>query len=132
MLEKYLSPGPSLLGNESDRVPYADLASSSARSSLALIEPSDVSWGIEESYAGKRQTRARFRLRGRRYDLSVTDPVWERRLPQLPGGTQRREAAGITFHDRTFFTVSLGEPYYGNNPAGECFKLVAAVIVLPA
>ncbi len=84
LLEKHLSPGPDLLGNEEDRVPYTDLTERPAPASLTLVEPSGVSWIIDETYAGKRQTRASFRFSGRAYNLPVTDPVWEHRLSELP------------------------------------------------
>lgn len=126
MLKPYLVVGPDLLGNQSDRIDFAILDDAPAPASLALIEPSSISWQIRESFRGNRQTRAAFQLGGRSYSLSVTDPRWEQRLSRLSYGTHRREAAGIAPQDRVLFTVSLGEPLNM-----ECFKLVAAIIVLP-
>ena len=126
-LRPFLITGPDLLGNQSDRVIYAALNEKPAPASLALIEPSDVSWVITESYRGNRQTRVRFQLGEASYDLAVTDPKWEQQLSHLSWGTHPRQAADISGQDRLLFTVSLGEPF-----SGECFKLVAAVIVLPA
>ena len=125
MLQKYITAGPELLGNHRDRVPYARFVSNPAPASLTMVEPSEVAWVIDESYSGKRQTRTKFQLDDRVYNLPITDPAWERRLSELPRGVH----SGV--HDRLLFTVSLGEPYYGNNTDGECSKLVAAVIVLP-
>ena len=131
-LAEYFEPGPELLGNQGDRVAYSNLTDVPAVASLALIKPSDVSWIIEESYAGKRQTRTKFRLSGKAYNLPVTDPVWEQRLSELPRGSHQNGAAGVESKDHLFFTISVGEPFYRSNSSGECFKLVAAVILVPA
>jgi hypothetical protein len=130
-LEGFLSSGPDLLGNPGDRVSYDHLKDKSAPASLELIQPSNVSWHITESSAGRRQTRAHFQLSGQHYDLPITDPQWEQRLSYLTYGTHHRAAADVAPDHRLLFTISLGEPFYGNYPAGECFKLVAAVLVLP-
>ena len=126
VLGEFLAPGPYLLGNRTDRLDYSTLLESPARSSLALIEPAGVSWDIIGQFGGRRQTRARFQLSGVTYNLSVTDPNWEQRLSELSYGIHPRAAAGISQQDRLLFTVSLGEPF-----KGECYKLVAAVLVLP-
>lgn len=136
LLSPFLVGGPNLLGNASDRVRYTEFTHQPAPASLALIEPSGVSWRITQSIRGRRQTRVVFQLDGRPYNLSVTDPKWEQRLSHLTYGLHRREVAGIAPRDRVLFTVSLGEPFKGSSASpedeGDCFKLVAAVIVLPA
>lgn len=121
-----LKRGPNLLGNQSDRVSYSQLKRHPTDSSLALVKPSAVSWVISESVRRKRQTRARFRLGSVAYDLVVTDPQWESRLSHCGLGVHDRVAAGISARDRLLFTISLGEPFHG-----ECFKLVAAVVLIP-
>src|SRR5258708_11833858 len=117
--------GPDLLGNRGDRVPHQDLVEHPGAASLCIVEPTELHWRITTSMAGRRQTRANFVLADAHYDLSVTDPIWEHRLRGLPNGVHERGAAGIGPSEEVFLTVSLGEPFYGN-----CYKLVATVIVL--
>jgi hypothetical protein len=124
-LRQHTEPGPDILGNVSDRVSNASLATQPASASLALVEPTSLEWHITTGFQGGRQTRARFTLSGRSYDLSVTDPEWEERLGALPMGVHPRAAGGIPANADVFLTISLGEPFHG-----DCFKLVAAVIVL--
>ena len=126
-LEQFTSHGPDLLCGQEGRVSYTDLNNSPAPASLALIEPSNVSFIVAESSKGRIQTRAGFQFGGKHYALPLTDPKWERILSNSTLGIHRPESAGVTPQQRLFFTISLGEPFNG-----ECFKLVAAVIVLPA
>lgn len=127
LLETHASrtPGPELLGSRTDRVHVHDLAARVGVASLALVEPAQMEWHITRSMTGSRQTRVVFELGGALYDLSVTDPVWEARLASLPFGLHDLGAAGIKAAARVFLTVSLAEPFHG-----DCYKLVAAVIVL--
>lgn len=131
-LSAFLVSGPQLLGNLDDRVSYEFLKSNPASTSLALIEPSTISWLITDSFRGSRQTRARFQLGGQNYNLVITDPTWRARLSMLDQGVHPREAAGINRQDRVLFTISLAEPFDQNVPSGDCFKLVAGVMVLPS
>ena len=126
ILEKSLFFSPDLLGDNGDRVSYSNFSQNPAAASLTLVEPLNVLWRITQSHRGRRQTRAGFALGGRSFDLPVTDPEWEQRLSFLPIGVHSSEEAGISRTDRVFLTISLGEPF-----DGECYKLVAAVIVLP-
>ena len=124
-LGQHLHVGPDLLGNSSDRVLYQRLVAQQGAASLAVIEPRDLRWHITTSMRGNRQTRAMFALGGAHYDLSVTDPAWEVRLASLAHGIHDNRAVGIGAGERVFLTISLGEPFLG-----DCYKLVAAVIVL--
>ncbi|HTE86953.1 MAG TPA: hypothetical protein VK821_19745 [Dehalococcoidia bacterium] len=128
LLESALTSGPDLFGSLGDRIPYRELRDRPSAASLAVIEPQAVTWRISTSFRGNRQTRARITLSGALYDLSVTDPVFEKHLAALPAGVHTREAAGITAHLRVLLTVSLSEPF---GATADCYKLVAAVIVLP-
>ena len=128
VLAPALAAGPALLGDRYDRVPCELFLDQPAFASLALVEPRTIQWQIRLGVRGNRQTRARFDLHGQSYNLSVTDPVFEERLLQLGEGLHPRAAAGIAAWDHVLFTVSLGEPFPST---GDCFKLVAAVIVLP-
>jgi hypothetical protein len=95
-------------------------------SSLALVEPQRLSWQIATTSKGKRQTRAVFHLGSVRYNLSVSDPLYEARLAELPVGDHPLESAGLRASDRIWLTVSVTEPF-----EEQCYKLVAAVIVIP-
>jgi hypothetical protein len=132
MLSPWLSPGHDLLGNTSDRLGYEALKASPASAFLALIEPTNISWDFNVNPWNRIQRRTHFRHGGRIYDLSITDPNWRRRMSRLPHGTYGRQDLQISSSDRVFYTISLTEPFYENDPTGECFKLVAAVIVLPS
>jgi hypothetical protein len=116
--------GPDLLSNCGDRVRHQYLVEHPGASSLCIVKPAEFLWRIT-SVNGKRQTRASFVLAGTRYDLSVTDPIWEARLRDLPRGVYERAAADIAPEGEVFLTVSLSEPFQDN-----CYKLVAAVIAL--
>lgn len=125
LLEAQLARGPELLGCRRDRVDFGTFAQMPAQASLALVRPENLRWLIKTGGSGKRQTRAVFDLAGAAYNLSVTDPIWEQRLSSLAFGTHPYQSADPEAED-VLLTVSLGEPF------GDCcYKLVAAVIVLP-
>lgn len=125
-LKPYLVTEPNLLGNALDRVPYAQLTGQPGTASLALVEPAGLQWVITSPVPGSRRVRASFELGGGRYNLMVTDPEFEFTLIPLADGRYDNEAVGIKRDQRPFFTISLSEPF-----KGDCYKLVAAVIVLP-
>lgn len=124
VLKAALVTGPELLGNCADRLSFPMLRRAPLPASLALIAPHEVAWQIGSDYTGNRQVRARFALGGVRYDLSVTDPVWEERLKSLPHGEHSMAAMGLAPGDRVLLTISVGEPF-----GDDCYKLVAAVSV---
>lgn len=126
LLENSLFFAPDLMGDNKDRVSYSNFKGNPAAASLTLVEPSEIRWRISQSPMGRWQTRAVFALGGSSFDLPVTDPAWEQRLSRLPSGVHSSQKVGISRADRVFLTISLGEPFNG-----ECYKLVAAVIVLP-
>jgi hypothetical protein len=128
LLRRALTPGPGLFEDRYDRVPYELFLDRPASASLTLIEPRTVQWQIRTGRRGNRQTRAIFALRGQVYNLSVTDPLFEEQTLQLGEGIHPCTAAGIAASDRLLFTISLGEPF---PRTGDCFKLVAAVLVVP-
>lgn len=126
IFESEIDSGPAIFGSVSDRRCFDDFAHAPARSSLALVAPEDLRWQITLTHNFNRQTRALFHLQGACYNLSVTDPVWEQRLSHLPDGHHDLAASGVSDTDLVHLTVSLSEPFNGY-----CYKLVAAVIVLP-
>lgn len=128
VLSSTLDSGPVLLGNTSDRIIIDSLSTEPVTSSLTVIEPTLLQWEITTSFRGNRQTRAIFKLSGQRYSLSITDPMWRAKLSDLALGIYPRNICGIKPADRLVFTVSLGKPMTN----GECYKLVAGVILLPS
>jgi hypothetical protein len=126
MFDTEIVPGPALFGSASDRENWESLQRVPAKASLALVAPENLQWQIALSHNFVRQTRALFHLQGAFYNLSVTDPVWEQRLRHLPDGQHDLAASGVHADDLVRLTVSLSEPFNGY-----CYKLVAAVLVLP-
>lgn len=131
LLESGLVHGPELLGSSTDRVAYAEFSKSPASSSLALVQPQNLRWVVRK-YADDKRPRALFRLGGQEYDLPLTDPVWRDRLKSLSVGKHASEEIGLGREEEILLTISIGEPFSPTPDAPEtCFKLVAAVIVLP-
>jgi hypothetical protein len=132
--------GVELLGSATDRISFASFQRKPADSSLAIVWAKGLRWVITRGGEyNKRRTRVRFTLgkgdTATEYDLALTDMEWTQRLSALPPGEYEQEMApGITVQDRVLLTVSLSEPL-GENMAqhenGMCYKLAAAVIVVP-
>ena len=125
-LPPWVAPGPHLLGSYGDRVSYEGLKRSPASESLVLVEPGRVEWEIRRRPNGPPRARASFIFAGRLYNLAITDPEWEDRLSPLAIGYHKREEAGVGPRDRLFFTISLGGAFNG-----DCYKFVAAVVLMP-
>lgn len=60
------------------------------------------------------------------YDLPLTDPTYAGPLKRLDPGDHRSSELGISENRKILFTLSLSEPL-----GGVCYKLIAAVIVVP-
>jgi hypothetical protein len=132
LLQAHLAPGPELLGNRLDRIPFSAFETTPASASLALVAPEDLRWIVKTDRSGGRRIRIGFLLSGTRYELALTDPLWEQRLRTLAPGTHPRAAAGLKAEEVVLLTVSLSEPFQSDSAAEMyCYKLVAAVIVLP-
>ncbi|HUT52859.1 MAG TPA: hypothetical protein VM658_05665 [bacterium] len=113
-----LSAGPYLFGSRDDRVPRDRICRSSRKRSLELIVPQAVQeWYVND----RKQARVKFNLKGARYDLSVTDIIWEERIKKSGG-----RIGGIA-DGRLMFTVSLGRPFKDDC----CYKLVAGIVAAP-
>lgn len=126
----HIVSGPSLLGNQSDRIHIMRFENSPAEASLALVVPKRIEWTIGEDVMGRRQTRAVFKLKSAKYDLVVTDPEWKDRLSELPEGIYpltNLKSIGLKPNDEFLLMVSLGEPFPRHRPTHH-FKLVASVI----
>jgi hypothetical protein len=126
VLQGHIDTGPQLLGGSSDRVAVSMLHERAVQDSLALIRPDGdrVTWISTTSYLGHPQIRAEFRLSNQIYNLSVTDPIWEMKVPAAVGRYSSSDL-GIAPARPLLLTISLGEPFNG-----DCYKLVAGVIVL--
>lgn len=124
-LHAQLVKGPALLGGTDDREPLGRFNSKEPGPSLALISPdrNEVSWERHKTSLGQRQVRAAFRLSRQPYNLVVTDPEWESRVP-LGEGAYSSEELGVASGTSILLTVSLGEPL-----EEYCYKLVAGVIL---
>ena len=134
VLEPLVSKGPGLFGSRRDLEHLSTFHSRSAVNSLTLIEPDSPVWEIVTSFrgqGGERHIRARFVLDGTEYRLPVTDPKWEERCKVLGYGAHTNFNLLVEETDRVLLAVSLEEPDFSNNPAGECFKSVVGVILLP-
>ena len=133
VLDGLIRRGPDLFGSQRDREDLTSFDGRSAVTSLTLVEPDSPLWEIT-SFRGQgsaRQIRARFVLAGAEYSLPVTDPKWEERCKVLGYGAHTNFQLLVEETDRVLLTVSLEEPDFSNNPAGECFKSVVGVILLP-
>jgi hypothetical protein len=124
ILQNAIVQGPELLGNSSDRVPYASYQQKRSSESLALIAPDSIDLYCQLSYRGSPQARGRFSLgagaQACPYDLAITDPHWESRI--IHQGPHTLRQASIRF----VVTISIGEPF-----GFYCYKLIAAIIPLP-
>jgi hypothetical protein len=70
--------------------------------------------------------RVLFQLNDLAYDLPLTDPAFAGPLQRRDEGDYRSSDLGIPDDATILFTISLGEPL-----DGVCYKLVAAVVVVP-
>ena len=131
LLRDSLVRGPALFGDTRAHIPAAQFKMRPSVSSLALIEPENLRWLVEES-KGKRRVTARFTLCGAFYSLRLTDPIYEQKLEDAALGLHPRRAAGVSDTATVWLTVSLGEPFAAEPGAAQsCYKIAAAVIVLP-
>jgi len=102
-----------------DRLPSADLASAGITNSLFLIEVPQLTVEHEiKEYLDtppRHKHYGRFTYSGVEYRLSITDPVFTAKYPQL--GTYNIAKAALC--------LSLTEPFAVDN---KCYKLIAGVI----
>jgi hypothetical protein len=115
-----VSESPLLFGNSGKSVSHARFEQLPAKESLVLIEPSDIAWQSLD------KARVMFSIEDFYYNLPLTDPAYVGPLKRLASGSHRSADLGIPENRKILFTISLGEPL-----DGICYKLVAAVIVVP-
>jgi hypothetical protein len=125
LLTRLASTDPVLFCNTTDRIPCDELGANPAAASLVVVQPRKLVLTFGRNARGTRQIRAEFLQMGQRYDLSMTDPVFADRLGAQDDGDQVRAAALLPRSD-IFLTISLAEPW-----RGDCYKIVAGVIIIP-
>ncbi len=127
VLERALCRGPALLGSTGGRIADASFRRAPAAESLALVEPAEILWRRTfDENTMRLKDRAAFDLAGVAYELPLTDPVYLERMKPLREGEHESTELGIPPRARVLLTISLSEPYQG-----QCYKLAAAVVVLP-
>ena len=132
LLRDLLIAGPTLFGDTGNRLPTTQFEAQPALSSLALVEPTDLLWNVNIANNGERKIRAEFSLGNTNYSLPLTDPLYEQRMSHLTQGRYARKAANIADNATVWMTISLGMPFkYDDQEEYFCYKLAAAVIVLP-
>ena len=120
--------GPLLFGNAGRSTPYGQFRRRPARESLALVKPVGIRWRTEfNTYLLRNMPRVLFQLGDVPYDLPLTDPAHAGPLQRREVGDYRSSDLGMPEDGTLLFTISLGEPL-----DGICYKLVAAVVVIPA
>lgn len=128
VLDSAVVSGPDMLG--STYASIANVAAGELTSSLALVNPSAVSFHVRLDQRNRLQPRTMFTLSRHRYDLPITDPAWHSRivrsLSSEPGLAHTKADIGMPEGSEIIFTISLSEPF-----GGFCYKLVAGIIVLP-
>jgi hypothetical protein len=124
VLRRAIIPGPELIQGFSDRVSLASLQQQPAPISLALLAPESLHLYQKLTYWNKPQARGRFSLGISRqaifYDLAITDQQWEAHVLRQGTCTLRQLDA------KFLVVISLGEPL-----DSYCYKLIAAIILLP-
>lgn len=128
VLKKVLFRGSILFGNTTDRAAFHVFEAAPAKESLVLAKPAHPRWIVKRTLTWKKQLRVSFGLGSVTYDLAVTDIPYDDKLKELELGEYSSEQLGIPNENTIYFTISLGEPLDN----GFCFKLVAAVLQLPA
>ncbi|MEX2186861.1 MAG: hypothetical protein WD875_08715 [Pirellulales bacterium] len=114
--------GPEILCGTAACVAYGECVRQPAAASLAIAKVERAALVLSERL-GRKRLRLRFRLGGARYELTVTDPVWERAVEAW----ECREYDWWRLFPRgrdPVVTFSLTEPF---GDAQECFKIVATL-----
>lgn len=130
ILEKRLQMRGPLLHSYGESITSVAPGSRMLTHSLSLIRPSDLFWRItpKSRYPSQLQVRGDFEFDGDRYNLPVTDPVWESLCLRLGKGRHPHSAVQKRGADETLLVVSLGAETF----LGQHYKLIAGVIILPA
>ena len=128
MIASSLTKDSLLFGNIGKSVPEKQFQQRQARESLLLVQPGDILWITKfNSYTRRNQALVMFRHRKFYYELSLTDPSYVGLLKGLGVGQHLSSELGIPEGRKILFTISLGEPF-----DGFCYKLIAAIVVVPS
>ncbi len=117
-----LERGPDLLGSSGASIPYDDCIRRPAAHSIAIAKVQRAVLSVSERLQRKR-LRLRFQLRKASYELTVTDPFWERAVERWEVGEYPWWKLFPSGRDPVI-TVSLTEPF---GDGRECFKIVATL-----
>jgi len=122
-----LHRGQDLFRTTDGSVPEEFLKRSPVPSSLELVHPAEIRWqSVFHTGEMTLKGRVRFRLGNTWHDLPLTDPLYLTKLQRLKEGDHTQVEIGIASDRQILLTISLGEPYKGH-----CYKLVAAIVVVP-
>jgi hypothetical protein len=119
--------GSSLLGGYRDRVGADELRKKPAKTSLALVSPSEMCWWVRE-VRGERKNRALFQRHHVTFNFPVTDPRWVAQMNLLPLGIYPHKMLAPDA-GKTWLTVSLSEAFVPNATEAWHFRIVAGVVV---
>jgi hypothetical protein len=119
-----ISSDPALLGNNPAAIAFSRFEERPSQASLALIEPANLHWVVEETRYNPRKPRAQFQLDCRDYSLPVTDPVYIPEFRNLAPGSHPVNHIGIDPAARVLLSISLSEPFDDDY----CYKLVTAIL----
>ena len=125
-LRPLLQPGPEVLGSRQHYVD-AEAAAQGVEASLALIEPTELSFSLDRhSEKSQGSPRAMFNLGGQYYDLPLTEYIVRPRLLERGYGMYTWEDLDLAAPAHPLLVTSLGTPFNERH-----YKLVAAVLPLP-
>ncbi len=132
ILRGNLENGPTLFGDTEEKIWKGKFSAEPAKESLALIKPEHLEFRKDIKGKGQPGIRAVFSLGGSQHaPLWITDPVFEEKFDCSFGHIETDQPISATNADcgsNCLLTVSLAAP----TPGGYCYKLVAAVVQLPA
>ncbi len=114
--------GPDILGDKAQAIAFDQCVRRPVAASLAIAKVERAVLLLNERL-GRKRLRLRFQLRGAAYELTVTDPVWERAAEHWECGDYAWWRLFPRGRDPVV-TLSLTEPF---GDARECFKIVATL-----
>lgn len=114
---------PDLFGSAGDRISMTDLKANPPGYSLAVVEPSDLTFLVTTSMSGNPQVRARFTVSGQYYDLVLTDLLWEAHIESKDLAYLTAADTDLATATHVFLCLSLAGGYQGSH-----FKLVAGIL----
>jgi hypothetical protein len=114
--------GPEILGGKGATIAYEDCVRLPVAASLGIAKVERPVLIVSERL-GRKRLRMRFALSGYNYELTVTDPLWERAIDRWDCGDYAWWRL-FPFGREPVVTFSLTSPF---GDARECFKIVATL-----